>query len=63
MSQHFDEDGRLIVDVEAFAAGLKPPTSDDVSITLDGRRIDTADKVRELIDEFLSRQATVVAER
>lgn len=63
MAQQFDDGGRLIVDVEAFAAGLKPPTADDVSITLDGRRIDTADKVRELVDEFLRRQDFVAAEQ
>lgn len=63
MVQWFDENGRLIVeiDVGAFAAGLRPPTPDDLSITLDGRRIDTADTVRELVDEFRRRQVTVVA--
>lgn len=59
MERRFDDHGRLIVDWDEVSAGARrsgPPTPDDVSITRDGRRIDTADKVREMIAELQQRQ-------
>ena len=38
-------------------AGTEPPTDDDVSITLDGRRLDTPDKVIAFIQEINAQRA------
>lgn len=38
-------------------ARMKPPTDEDVSITLDGRRLDTPQKVIALIDEINAQRA------
>jgi hypothetical protein len=59
MTHRFDENGCLIVDWDEVAAAARrggPPTPDDVSVTLDGRRIDSADKLRDLIAEFTRSQ-------
>ena len=38
-------------------AGTSPPTDDDVSITLDGVRLDTPEKVIAFIDEINTQRA------
>jgi hypothetical protein len=48
------------VELRARFRNLPPPTSDDVSITLDGRRLDTPEKVRQFLLEVA---ATREAER
>jgi hypothetical protein len=45
-------------ELAATVATLKPPTVDDVTITGDGRRLDTADKVRAYVDEVNRRRAS-----
>lgn len=55
MERRFDVEGRLIVDWDEVSASARRggrPTPDDVTVMSDGRRIDTADKLRELIAEF-----------
>lgn len=50
-----DAEGRLIIDwddVKAAARRRGRPTPDDVTVMSDGRRIDSADKLREVIAEF-----------
>lgn len=42
-------------------AGSQPPTEDDVSITRDGRRLDTPDKVRAFIEEINAGQAAATS--
>jgi hypothetical protein len=46
--------------VEAARQDLRPPTSDDVSITCDGRRLDTREKVLAFVAEV---EADVTAGR
>lgn len=36
---------------DALLAGGQPATADDVSVTMDGRRLDTAEAVIEFFDE------------
>lgn len=46
---------RRVLTAEAWremSRGLPPPTNDDVSITKDGRRLDTAEKVIEFFAEL-----------
>jgi len=38
-------------------AGTEPPTDDDVPITLDGRRLDTPEKVIAFLEEINERRA------
>lgn len=38
-------------------AGSDPPTDDDVSITIDGRRLDTPEKVIAFIEEINAERA------
>ena len=38
-------------------AGTTPPTDDDVSITADGRRLDTPEKLIAFIDEINAQRA------
>ena len=55
MQRRVDAKGRLIIDwddVKAAARRGGRPTPDDVTVMSDGRRIDTADKLREVIAEF-----------
>ena len=59
VERRFNSEGRLIVDwdeVSAAARSWGRPTPDDVSVTSDGRRIDAADKLRELIAEYEEHQ-------
>jgi hypothetical protein len=42
--------------IREMFSGLPPPTSDDVPITRDGRRLDSAEKVRAFLDELNSRR-------
>jgi len=59
MERRFDIEGRLVIDWDWLkeAAGRGgPPTSDDVTILRDGRRLDTAEKVRAFVDEFNAEQ-------
>ncbi len=46
--------------VEAVRESGRPPTSDDVSVTLDGRRLDTKEKVLAFLAEI---EADVAAGR
>lgn len=39
-------------ELDALLAGGQPATADDVSITTDGRRLDTAEAVIEFFDEL-----------
>ena len=41
----------------ALFAGLQPPTDDDVSITADGRRLDTPEKVVAFLEEINAERA------
>ena len=43
--------------VEAIRQSARPPTSDDVSITLDGRRLDTKEKVLAFLAEIETERA------
>ena len=72
MERRFDAEGRLIVDwdeVSTAARNWDRPTPDDVTVMSDGRRIDSADKLREVIAEFeqlqrlKARTAAAIAER
>ena len=38
-------------------AGTRPPTDDDVSITADGRRLDTPEKLIAFVDEINAQRA------
>lgn len=40
------------LDVAAMVADMGPPTSDDVSIALDGRRLDTPGKLIAYLEEI-----------
>ncbi|CAN5810474.1 hypothetical protein BH24ACT5_BH24ACT5_01570 [soil metagenome] len=54
MERRFDAEGRLIIDWDSLKEAARrggPPTSDDVTILGDGRRLDTADKVRAFVAE------------
>ena len=42
-------------------AGDRPPTDDDVSITRDGRRLDTPDKVIAFLDEINAKRTSATA--
>ncbi len=42
-------------------AGDRPPTDDDVSITRDGRRLDTPDKVIPFLDEINAKRTSAAA--
>lgn len=44
-------------ELNGILVGASPPTSDDVSITTDGRRLDTAEKVIEFFAELAMEQA------
>jgi hypothetical protein len=50
------EAAKLVMTGEQWAASVatnsRPPTSDDVSITLDGRRLDTKEKVLAFLAEI-----------
>jgi len=66
-TRRFDENGCLIVEWDEVAAAARrggAPTPDDVTIMSDGHRIDSADKLREVIAEFersqTARQAAAV---
>ena len=58
-----------MLSIEQITEGLRsglPPTADDVSITLDGRRLDTPEKLRAWLDEInteLAAERQVIAER
>jgi len=52
VKEHYDWD-----EVEALFVGVEPPTTDDVSITDDGRRLDSAPAVRAFFDELRSGRA------
>jgi predicted DNA-binding mobile mystery protein A len=39
-------------DIDEVARELSPPTADDVSITMDGRRLDTVEKMRAFVAEL-----------
>lgn len=55
MERRFDGEGRLIIDWEYVKEGARRggrATPDDVTVMSDGRRIDSAEKVRALIVEF-----------
>lgn len=41
---------------EEFFAGMRPPTSDDVPIALDGTRLDTPEKLIAYLDEINARR-------
>lgn len=59
MERRFDAEGRLIIDWDAVKeAGRRggPPTADDVTILGNGRRLDTAEKVRTFVAEFNAEQ-------
>lgn len=61
MERRFDAEGRLIIDWEYVKEGARRggrATPDDVTVMSDGRRIDSADKVRALIAEFEQLQKT-----
>lgn len=47
--------------VDEFFGDTEPPTDDDVPITIDGRRLDTPEKVIAYIDEI--NEARTAAER
>lgn len=49
LKAHYDWD-----EIEDLLGDGEPPTPDDVSVTDDGRRLDTADAVREFFDELRS---------
>ena len=46
----------------ALFAGLQPPTDDDVSITADGRRLDTPEKVLAFLEEINAERAARAAD-
>jgi hypothetical protein len=48
-------------EVEALLAGGDPPTPDDVSITSDGRRLDSAAAVIAFFDELQAERASEAA--
>ena len=50
--EHYDWD-----EVEALFASVEPSTTDDVSITDDGRRLDSAPAVRAFFDELRASRA------
>lgn len=59
MERRFDAEGRLIIDWDSLEEAARrggPPTSDDVTILRDGRRLDTAEKVRAFVAEFDAEQ-------
>jgi len=43
---------RYVADVNELFRNSAPPTSDDVSVTLDGRRLDSVDEVLRFIQEL-----------
>lgn len=47
----------MIIDWDYVKDGARPPTADDVTILRDGRRLDTADKIRAFVAEFDAEQA------
>jgi hypothetical protein len=53
---HYDWD-----EVQALLAGGDPPTPDDVSITSDGRRLDTAAAVIAFLEELQAERASEAA--
>jgi len=66
IEHRFDADGRLIIDWESLKDAARRgghPTSDDVTILRDGRRLDTAAKVRAFVAEFDAEQARRHARR
>ncbi|CAN5811838.1 MAG: hypothetical protein ACR2HP_11635 [Ilumatobacteraceae bacterium] len=46
-----------VLDVAAMVADMRPPTDDDVPITLDGTRLDTPGKVIAYLQEINARRA------
>ncbi len=52
VKEHYDW-----AEVEALLASVEPPTTDDVSITDDGRRLDSAPAVRAFFDELRASRA------
>jgi len=48
-------------EVDALLAGGDPPTPDDVSITSDGRRLDSAEAVIAFVEELQAERAREAA--
>lgn len=48
-------------EVDALLAGGDPPTPDDVSITSDGRRLDSAEAVTAFVEELQAERAREAA--